>query len=92
VSYKDLINDIRGISPKDKIIILSSALLLLFLPLVVFISTKSEKQETRTQAADLTIDSLNTQVLENNRIGGLGGTNRLLLEQRRILMEKLAQI
>lgn len=90
MSFQELTNDIRNISSKEKIIILSSVLLLLLLPFVIFTATSSQKQETRTQAADISIDSLNTQVLENNRIGGLGGANRLLLEQRRTLMEKLA--
>lgn len=89
MSYQDLINDIRNIPVKEKIIILASAVLILALPLLITVSTENEKQNTRSQAAETEIDSLNTQILENNRAGN-AETNRFLLEQRKVIMSKLA--
>ena len=92
MSYKDLINDIQGILSKDKIIILSCLVLLFLLPLTVFVSTQSQKQETRTRAEEITtsLDSLNTQILANNTSGNFA-INKILLEQRKEQMLDLAQ-
>lgn len=84
------ISFIRGINGKEKILIFSLFILLLFLPVIVLISNNSQKQEIRTSAAGVSVDSLTTQILENNYKGGRNGTNRFLLEDRNLLMQRLA--
>lgn len=56
---------------------------------MLIISTNSQKQEIRSNAADLTIDSLNTEALENNR-SGKSLINQAILERRKVQMEELA--
>ncbi|MBP9838382.1 MAG: hypothetical protein KBC84_06680 [Proteobacteria bacterium] len=90
MNVQGFINYVRNVSIREKIVIASSIVILLFFPIIVLISTSSQKQETRTQAADAAIDSLTAQILENNQVGGRNGTNRFLLEDRNLLMQRLA--
>lgn len=61
----------------------------MFLPFFIIVSTNNQKQETRSSASDLTIDSLNTEALENNR-SGKSIINQAILERRKVQMEELA--
>lgn len=87
--YQDKIDKIRNFPRRKKIIIISTFIVILFLPLIVLLSISSQKQETQSQASRQTIDSLTTKILENNRKGN-SLANQFILEQRNDIMQRLA--
>lgn len=80
---------IRKTSRKERIIFLSSTILIILLPFLVIVSISSERQETRSNAAEISIDSLNTELLDSNRVGDRV-VSQSLLERRKALMTDLA--
>ena len=90
MSPDDLLDYIRGISNKEKILTFSLTIILLITPLIVLSSISREKKETRSQAQEISIESLNTKILLNNKTGKKG-ENKSLLEQRKKQMLKLAK-
>jgi len=89
VAKRDFVRRIRNTPVKEKIIILSSVLLLIMLPVMLMVSNNSYKQNTKSQAVELTVESLNTELLQNNAAGRTA-LNQSILEQRNKLMTDLA--